>query len=392
MTPVRSRPSYGSVFLSFLALGTTAFGGPAMVAYIRRLAVDKKKWLTPAALEDGVALVQALPGATAMQCAAYVGLRVRGPAGAAAAFVGFGLPAFVIMFILSALYARVGDLPAVGAAFAGLRVVIVAVVAYAAVSFARATVKNWPDASFAAAAAAAFFFGAHPVLVIFPAAALGVAVFRGGGVTAPGPAARGPQNWRAVALAGGAAVAAAAALFVWRRPLFDLALVMMRVDVLAFGGGFGALPLLFHEVVRVRGWLDAATFMDGVALGQVTPGPIYIAAAFVGYMFRGPAGAAVATVSIFIISFLAVLAAAPYFDRLRAHAWFAAALRGILCSFVGLLVSTAVRFGWAVPWDTPRALLATGAFAALFYRVDIMWVVLAATALSALAFRAGGSV
>lgn len=165
---------------------------------------------------------------------------------------------------------------------------------------------------------------------------------------------------------------------------------MARVDVLAFGGGFSALPLLFHEVVRVRGWLAGATFMDGVALGQVTPGPIYITAAFVGYMAQGPAGAAVATVAIFLISFLLVLAVTPYFDRLRAVPWFNGALRGILCSFVGLLVSTTVRFGMEVPWDAPRALLAAGALVALAYKVDILWVVLTATALSALAFRAGG--
>jgi chromate transporter len=360
-----------------------------MVAYIRRVVVTKKRWLDGAAFEDGVALVQALPGATAMQCAAYVGLRVRGPLGAAAAFIGFGLPSFAIMFALSALYARGADLPPVLAAFAGLRVIIVALVAYAAFAFARTTLRGPLDAALALAAAAAFFLGVHPALVIFPAAALAAVVMRGGGAASKAPSKPGRPYWRAITWTAAVALTGAAALFIFRRPLFDLTLLMWRVDVLAFGGGYGALPLLFHEVVRVRGWLNAATFMDGVALGQVTPGPIYITAAFVGYMAQGPAGAAAAAVAVFLISFLLVLAAAPYFDRLRTKPWFERALRGIVCSFVGLLASTAIRFGMEVPWDLPRVLLAVGAAVALLYRVDIVWVVLVGAALSAFAFGRG---
>ena len=125
------------LFTSFLELGMTAFGGPAMIAYIRQMAVEKRSWLRADSFDDGVALCQAIPGATAMQTAAYVGLRVRGVAGAAVSFVGFGLPAFALMMVLSALYARTQDLPAVVSAFSGLRAIIVALVANATVSFGR---------------------------------------------------------------------------------------------------------------------------------------------------------------------------------------------------------------------------------------------------------------
>ncbi|MBI5567302.1 MAG: chromate transporter, partial [Chloroflexi bacterium] len=129
--------------MSFLRLGLTAFGGPSMVAYIRKLAVEQKHWLDEGAFRDGVALCQMIPGATAMQAAAYVGFRTRGVRGAATSFIGFGLPAFTLMMLLAALYTRTRTLPAVTSAFNGLQAIVIAIVASAAVSFGRNTLKNW---------------------------------------------------------------------------------------------------------------------------------------------------------------------------------------------------------------------------------------------------------
>ncbi|MCX6682763.1 MAG: chromate transporter, partial [Methanoregula sp.] len=119
-------PSLVKIFSRFLRLGLTAFGGPAMVAYIRTMAVEREKWLDDATFNSGVSLCQTLPGATAMQVAAYTGLKVRGLAGAIAAFTGFGLPAFVLMMVLSALYFQTSSLPPVISIFRGLAVIIVA--------------------------------------------------------------------------------------------------------------------------------------------------------------------------------------------------------------------------------------------------------------------------
>ena len=145
--PQREEPAEASVrslFLSFLRLGLTAFGGPAMVAYIGELAVKRKKWLDQLTFKTGVALAQSIPGATAMQTAAYVGLRVRGIPGALASYVGFGLPAFLFMVILSSLYAASRDLPWVTSLFHGLQVIVVAVVANATYTFGRGTLrKHW---------------------------------------------------------------------------------------------------------------------------------------------------------------------------------------------------------------------------------------------------------
>jgi chromate transporter len=157
--------------------------------------------------------------------------------------------------------------------------------------------------------------------------------------------------------------------------LFDLAALMFRIDLFAFGGGFASVPLMFHEIVGVRGWLDGPTFLDGIVLGQVTPGPIVITATFVGYLLYGPLGGLIATAGVFSPSFLMVIGLAPYFDRLRSSRRFNQAIGGVLCSFVGLLATVALRFAWNIPWDVPRALLAGVAFIALLRKVDILWVV-----------------
>jgi chromate transporter len=164
-------------------------------------------------------------------------------------------------------------------------------------------------------------------------------------------------------------------LFLMERKLFDLASIMFRIDLFAFGGGFASVPLMFHEIVEVRSWMDAQTFLNGIALGQITPGPIVITATFVGFLLYGPLGATVATISMFLPSFLIVTGITPYFDRLRRSIYFSRAIGAILCSFVGLLLTVTFRFASNIPWDSPRALLAIAGFIALLLKIEIIWLV-----------------
>ena len=382
-------PSLRDLFVAFLRLGATAFGGPAMVAYIREMAVDRKGWLNARTFDDGVALCQAVPGATAMQTAAYVGLRVRGVAGAAASFVGFGLPAFGLMLALSAVYARIHNLPAVVSAFGGLQAIVVAIVANAAVSFGRTTVKHRRHALITALAAALFGWGITPFLVVVLAALLGFWLLSdqrsvGPAVTVPAPM---PHTTKPVMFILGTAAALLTALYQLNRQLYELAAMMLRIDLFAFGGGFASVPLLFNEVVRVRQWLDGPALLDGIVLGQVTPGPIVITATFVGYSLQGAIGAVVGTLGVFLPSFLIVVAAAPHFDRLRTSPIFARLIGGALCSFPGLLVIVTSHFAQSVRWDVPRLLLALVAFVALRLGANIFWVVVVGTGLSLIVCR-----
>ena len=164
-------------------------------------------------------------------------------------------------------------------------------------------------------------------------------------------------------------------LFVFDRNLFSLAVLLFRIDLTAFGGGFASVPLMLHEIVDVHHWMDVATFMNGIVLGQVTPGPIVITATFIGYLLQGPLGGLVATISIFLPSFLLVVGVSPFFDMLRASSYFNKAIIGVLCSFVGLLFTVIFRFAGNVQWNFQLLLLSGAAFIALLLKVDILWVV-----------------
>jgi chromate transporter len=378
-----------SLFLALLRLGLTAFGGPAMVAYIRDVAVSRKRWLSDEAFADGTALCQSIPGATAMQVAAYVGFRVRGVAGAVATFAGFGLPAFVLMLALSAAYRANRDLPPVVSAFRGLHVIVVALMLNAVVTFGRRSIRNWRDAILGLAAATLLLFHGSPILAIVASAAAGAFLYRGVNLPLKPLHATGESGGRRTnrvllpaLLVGGAALAI---LFVTNRPLFQLATVMVKVDLFAFGGGFASLPVMLHQVVDVRKWMDSKTFMDGIALGQVTPGPIVITATFVGYQIAGLPGALAATAAMFSPSLLMLLITVPYFDRLQQLVGFQRALRGVLASFVGLLLAVAIQFALAASWTGRSIVLAIAAFLALSFKVDILWVVLGGACVSVFA-------
>jgi chromate transporter len=382
-------PSLSALLLAFLRLGVTAFGGPAMIAHIRDLAVVRRRWVDDAAFQTGVALCQTIPGATAMQTAAYVGLRTRGFLGGLSAYVGFGLPAFCLLLSLTAVYRQVQWLPVTVALFGGLRPVVVALIANAAWSFARISIKNWRAAVLSGAAATALMFPVNPILVIASCGLAGtwfLADARSHVVPPPSTLGIGDvvRPTVGLVLVAGAAVAL---LFWLDRGLFDLAATMMRVDLVAFGGGFASVPLMQHEVVDAHRWVTARTFMDGIALGQVTPGPIVITATFVGYIVRGVPGAFVATASVFLPSFVLVALVGPYFDRLQRLARFRGATRGALVSFVGLLAAVTLRFVFATSWTIETAILAVAALAAFRLRVDVLWIVLGAALLSLLNLR-----
>ena len=375
-------PSLFHLFTSFLRLGATAFGGPAMVAYIRKMAVEKKHWLDEPSARDGVALCQTIPGATAMQMSAYVGLRARGVAGAAASFVGFGLPAFLFMMILSALYARTHSLPAVVSIFNGLQAIIVAVVANATLSFGRTSIRNWKNVVNAIIAALLFGLKVNPILVIVIAAILGVILYAKQPhhpVVNPTYKGHAPKSLFLLLLATGIGFGV---LYFLDRRLFDLATLMFRIDLFAFGGGFASVPLMYYEIVEVRSWLDGPTLLSGIVLGQVTPGPIVITATFIGYLLKGPLGGLIATICVFLPSFMIIVGIVPYFDRLRSSPYFKKVITGILCSFVGLLLTVTIRFALNIPWDVPRILLSGATFIALILKVDILWVVLLGTVIS----------
>jgi chromate transporter len=380
--------SIARLFLSFFRLGATAFGGPAMMAHVKELAVKRNAWIDEERFRQGIALCQSIPGATVMQMVAYVGMSARGVPGAFASFVGFGLPAFLIMLAFSAGYAASHRLPAIVSLFAGLQVLVVAITAHAAYLLACDTIKSLRVLVLALCSSALLLAGMNPFLVLIVAAASGIITFRDMHVATLMLHTSGNTKL----LTGSSLLLMLVVciclvlLAVTHNELFALAMLMMKIDLFAFGGGFGSLPLMFHEIVESRQWLDSGTFMQGIALGQVTPGPIVITATFVGYLTYGFPGALVATIAIFTPSFLILIITMPLFERLKASPYFSRAIKGVLASFVGLLFFVLLKFGLAVHWDWRGALLVITALTALMMKADILPIVIVVGIISMLVF------
>jgi chromate transporter len=389
----QAQPSILKLFTSFLRLGLTAFGGPAMVSYIRKMAVEDKHWLDKETFANGVALCQIIPGATAMQTAAYVGLKSRGLKGAAATYIGFGFPAFLLMIILAAVYKSVINYPVIGFVFSCLKAIVVAIVANATISFGKVTLKDWKSVLIAIFSVVLFGLKWNPIIIIVLAAALGILLGMKNNTVKNSLAVKTPQpeaktnsyfGYIIFILLGYAAMLLI--LFFLNKKLFLLSTLMFRIDLFAFGGGFASVPLMFHEIVYVRNLLDSKTFMDGIALGQVTPGPIVITATFIGFLLSGLVGAAICTISVFLPSFLIVTGITPVFDKLRTWKLFNEMIRGVLSSFVGLLFTVTIQFGTALHWGVAQIFLGAAALIALLLKTDILYVVLIGIAISVLIF------
>jgi chromate transporter len=367
-------PTFKSLFLNFFRIGLTAFGGLAMTAHIRKQIVDKKGWLTEDGFDSGLALCQVIPGAIVMQLAAYIGLKMKGIRGAVVSFIGFGLPAFLVMFILSVLYKQTKNISAVETILNGLRIVIVAIVANAAYIFGKKNFHNVNDIVIGTVAALLFLIKLHPAIVLVIASLLGIFMSKNQcNMPADAGKSRTFRFFLFLLLMIGCS---ATILFFVNRDFFTLATVMLRIDLFSFGGGLAAMPIMYHELIDVFNWFDEKTFMDGVILGQVTPGSIIISATFFGYMKFGILGSMLATICVFTPSFMILMGIVPFFDKLRSYPQFNKVINGVLCSFVGLLVVITYRFTIGIHWNIVTIIFVLTAFILLVRKIDVIWIII----------------
>jgi chromate transporter len=375
-------PSYIQLFRTFFWIGLTGFGGLAITAHIRKHIVDKRMWLDGKSFDAGLALCQIIPGAIVMQLTAYIGLKLKGIKGSLVSFIGFGLPAFLIMFILSVIYKHSKNISGVEMVLSGLRVVIVSIVANAAFIFGKSNFKTINDWIIAILAAALFLTKLHPVIVLTIAALLGVVLTNKEKTTASEHVRVKTFKfflWLLVIIAGCAGL-----LFILNQNYFKLATIMLHVDLLSFGGGLAAVPVMYNVLVDSVMWFDEKTFMDGIILGQITPGSIIIAATFFGFMQFGFIGSIIATICVFTPSFLILMGIIPFYDRLRMHQNFYKVINGILCSFVGLLAIVTYRFTIGIHWSWFNLVFALASFILLVKKVDVIWIVMGSILLTIL--------
>jgi chromate transporter len=362
-----SPPTYTDLFLSFFWIGLTAFGGLAMTAHIRKNVVDKRKWLDSLTFDSGLALCQVIPGAIVMQLAAYIGLKLKGIPGAIISFIGFGFPAFLIMLILSIIYKHTKNISGVEWVLGNLRVIIVAIMANAVVIFGKKNFHNVNDWIIAVIAAGLFVVRLHPALVLLIASFLGLVFTRK--VYVPTLEIVKTKTFLFFVSTVFLVTLFYAILFFVNIKYFRLATIMLHVDLFSFGGGLAATPVMYHELVDVFGWFDKKTFMDGIILGQLTPGSIIIAATFFGYMHLGFLGSLFATLCVFTPSFLILMGIIPFFDKLRSYPQFNKVINGILCSFVGLLAVITYHFIIDIHWNVIKIIATLIIFAFMARKV-----------------------
>jgi chromate transporter len=290
--------------LAFLRLGTTAFGGPAAhIAMMEDEFVRRRAWLTREQFLDLVGAAGLIPGPSSTEVAIYIGYRRAGWRGLLVAGLCFILPAALMVTAIAWAYVRYGRLPAVGGTLYGVKAVIIAIVAQALVAFGRTAIKSGWLVVLGVAAAVATALGASPVSVFLAAGVLSAATSLRphAGLTAliwPGPL-------------GASAVAASPPV------LAKLFLVFLKIGAIVFGSGYVLLAFLRADLVEGTHWLAEPQLIDAVAVGQITPGPVFTTATFIGYVIAGVPGAVAATIGIFLPSFVLVAVSGPLIPRMR---------------------------------------------------------------------------
>jgi chromate transporter len=353
------------IALAFLRLGITAFGGPAAhIAMMEDEFVRRRAWLDREQFLDLVGTAGLIPGPNSTELAIYIGYRRAGWRGLLTAGLCFILPAAAMVTAIAWSYVRFGRLPAVGGALYGVKAVIIAIVAKALVSFARTAVKSKWLFALALAAAAASVMGAPPLSVLVVAGCASAAT-RATRRARPDASLLVWTGWgtsTALGATGG---------------LAKFFLIFLKVGAVVFGSGYVLLAFLREDLVERTHWLTEAQLLDAVAVGQFTPGPVFTTATFIGYVVAGLPGALVATIGIFLPSFVLVAVSGPLIPRLRRSALAGAFLDGLNVASLALMAVVGGLLARSALVDVATILLAAGSAFALFrWRINSAWLVL----------------
>jgi chromate transporter len=357
---------------TFLKIGTMSYGGAASMGIMQTEVQEKRCWLPKEQFIEGLALVNTLPGPGGIQFGIFLGYTRAGWWGGVLADLCFILPAFCILLALTLIYHHYGALPHVRHLFYGLSPVVVGMFAMSVYRLGRAAVRDGTQVLLAIASALAVGLtplGIVPTLLL--AGAAGVALYgsRTWGIVSALVilGLYGAHHWRSEWLT----IPAFAGISVTRTEsslspgLWDIGFFFLKVGAFTFGGGLTILAFIQDQVVNQLHWLTPQQFLDGLALGQLTPGPIVMLAAFVGYALSSMWGAAVAAAAVFMPSFVLMLSVLPLLERMKRMAWMKAALQGISPAVIGMTAVAVLRIlPYAIP-DFPTGALAVGTVVAM---------------------------
>ena len=363
------------IALGFLKVGATAYGGPAIMGVMQAEFQERRQWTTKPRFLEGLALVNVLPGATATQLGIFLGHVRGGWWGGLLAGLCFAAPGFVVMLGLTVAYAAFGVSPIVRGALYGLGPVVLAIFFAALFRLGRSAVRSWTQALIAAGAAGAALvspLGAAAILLL--AGGVGLFLFHGkrAGVIALVALMIALALLPLVAVAPLAPPATAAPA----PSLPRIAALFAAIGAFTFGGGLSMIALMEEHVVDRLHWLTPREFVDGLALGQLVPGPVLMVAAYVGYKTLGLGGALVAAAASFLPSFALMLALLPVFDRVRNLAWARAVMQGIVPSVIGVMAVALARMAPHAAPDPPAIVaLVVTAVALIVWRLAPLKVI-----------------
>lgn len=350
---------------TFLRIGALGYGAAAIWGLIQSEVQERRAWLSKERFLEGMALVNALPGAPAVQMCIYLGHQRAGVLGGLLAGLAFMAPAYAMMLALTALASAYGDLPLMRDAFYGLSPTILAVFIVAIYRLGKAALKDPSSIVVALAAAAMATFSLIGMAgIVLLAGCIGVAVYysrKAGVIAAVISALLIVVEQIAVAGIGGFDAAGDAT----QPGLWDLAVFFFKVGALTFGGGMTIIAFVQDQIVGHLHWISAQEFLECLTLSQFAPGPIIMVAAYVGYKVAGVAGATVAACAIFLPSFLLMFSILPALESVRRLAWVKAAMKGISPAVVGAIGVSIVQLAPTAAPDTLSAAMLVVAVAAL---------------------------
>lgn len=381
------RTSLSYIFFTFLKLGATAFGGyMSLVAIVQKQLVEVDKKLKEEDLLDGISLTSVLPGPVAVNTIAYVGYQLRGVPGAIAAFAGIILPSFSLVIFLSWLYFSYGNIPAVKNVFSGITPAITALIVTVAIGMTRKTIKlpaQWTICLLAALLLILIGGFAVTFLLIIVSGIAGAFLFRQSPEQAlPGDEKIHFENKQLVI--SGVVLLLLLCTLLWGGQYpgapkdVQILSTFSGISLTLFGGGYVVIPALHELFVENLNWLTSAEFADGIAIGQITPGPIFVTATFIGYKVSGVVGAFLATVAIFTPPAVLTVLLSRFVKILNQSSVVKAAMKGVRAAVIGMIFASAITIGQTITPSVVSAII----FAAIFiislkYTISPVYLIIA---------------
>lgn len=362
------KPAYSRTQLStyFLKLGTWGFGGPvALVGYMHRDLVENKKWITDEEYKEGLALAQLAPGPLAAQLGIYVGFVHYGLIGATLAGLAFVLPSFVMVVLLGISYKLYSGLPGMQAVFYGVSASVIGIIA---ISAYKLTIKSISSLDLAAIKSKwlLWFFYLVGVVVTVITRREDILLFAGCGLIYM--VVKSPPKWVKRQVAAPSVILMGLGFWNYEgKTLQEIGWFFLKAGAFVFGSGLAIVPFLHGGVVQEFGWLTEHEFLDAVAVAMITPGPIVITVAFIGYLVAGFPGACVAALATFLPCYIFTVALAPSFKKVARNTSIKAFVEGITAVIIGSLLAAVIIIAMRAIIDIPTALIAVCSMLALIF-------------------------